>query len=81
MVEAEESDALYAKRNAVAAIFPYAVRQERDGQPEMLDVLRRILRAVEREGPTYNRAEGLIATLRSVMPPDIQQILHPSSQS
>ena len=41
MARAEKPDELRSKRNAVMALLPYAVWQERDGQLEMLDVFLR----------------------------------------
>jgi len=45
MAEAEDLDELCSKRKAITALLPYAVWQERDGQPEMLDTLLHAARA------------------------------------
>jgi hypothetical protein len=37
MVDSEDRGALRFKRKAITALLPYAIRQERNGQPEMLD--------------------------------------------
>jgi len=45
MAEAGFPDELHSKSKAVATLLPYAVWQERDGQPEILDTLLRAVRA------------------------------------
>ena len=37
MVDREDRGALRSKRKAITALLPYAIRRERNGQPEMLD--------------------------------------------
>jgi hypothetical protein len=37
MVDRKDRGALRSKRKAITVLLPYAIRQERDGQPEMLD--------------------------------------------
>jgi hypothetical protein len=43
MVDSEDRGTLQSKRKAITTLLPYVIRQERDGQPELLDTF---LRAV-----------------------------------
>ena len=45
MTETEDHRSLRSKRKAITAFLPYAVRQERDGHPEMLDTIFHAVRA------------------------------------
>ena len=39
MTETEDHRSLRSKRKAITAFLPYAVQQERDGHPKMLDTI------------------------------------------
>ena len=45
MAEAEVTDELCSKRKAITTLLPYAILQERDGQPEILDTFLHAVRA------------------------------------
>ena len=45
MAEAEDRHPLWSKSKAITALFPYAVWRERDGQPEMFDIILRAAKA------------------------------------
>jgi len=61
------------KRKAITTLLPYAVRQERERQPEMLDVLLRVARASRMLGFIWRHDSQFInvrpskATLRAVV--------------
>lgn len=65
MAEAENHYSLPSKRKAITALLSYAVWQERDGKPEMLDMILRIARASRILGFMWYCLNRFVATLLS----------------
>jgi len=65
LAEAEDDHSLQSKRKAITTLLPYAVWQERDGRPEMLDAFLHPARASREKQLTWNRTEQATATLLS----------------
>jgi len=63
MAEAEDHRPLQSKCKAIAALLPYAVWQERDGQPEVLDMLLHAIGASRERQFTWSRIERSAITL------------------
>ena len=61
MVEARNYNLLQSKYKAISALFPYAVWQERDGKPEVLDAFLSAARASKEREFTWRRAGGFSA--------------------
>ena len=57
MAEAEDYHPLHSKRKAITALLPHAVRQERDGQPEMLNAFLHAVRASKNEDFMWRHVE------------------------
>ena len=55
MAETEDQYSLWCKRKAITTFLPYAVRRERNGQPEMLDAFLHAARASRESGFTWCR--------------------------
>jgi len=55
LAEADDYHSLRFKRKAMVSLFPYAVWQERDGRPEMLDAILHAARASKERQLTWNR--------------------------
>jgi len=55
MVEGENWRPIEAKRKAITALLPYALRKERDGEPEMFDAFMRAVRASKDRDFTWRR--------------------------
>ena len=78
MVRGEEPEAVRAKRKAFATFSPYVLLRERDGEQEVLDLIRDIFRSVAgRERP--NGAEKFATALHDAMPSEIQRLFSPPS--
>ena len=69
MAEFENLDELRSKHKAVMALLLYAVLQEREGQPEMLDMLLRAVRASRTLDFTWYRIKPFAMTLFSKATP------------
>lgn len=69
MAEAEDPDELRSKRKVVTSLLPYAVWLERDGQPEVLDVLLHTARASRMLGFMWYRISRFVDTLLSEASP------------
>ena len=69
MVEAEDYRLLQSKRKAITALLPYAVWQERDGQPEMLDTILRAVRASRMTEFMWRHIDQFVSTLFSEASP------------
>lgn len=63
MIEVADPDLIYSKRKAITALFPYAVRRERDGQSELFGMFLRIAAASRRWGFMWRRVRPLVTTL------------------
>ena len=63
LVEATDLSQISSKYKAITAFFPYAVRQEGDGQRETLDAFLRAVRSSKRHGFMWNHIRPLIPTL------------------
>ena len=57
MIETEDLDGLCLKRKAITTLLPYAIWQELNGEPRMLDVLLYATRASKMLGFTWHRAK------------------------
>ena len=57
MAEAEDFHPLQSKRKAITALLPHAVRQERDGQPEMLDAFLHATRVSKKQDFMWRHVE------------------------
>ena len=69
LAEAEDHHSLRSKRKAVATLLPYAVWQERDGRPEMLDTFLHAARVSRERQLTWNRiAQAAIRLLSEASP-------------
>ena len=55
MAEDEDWRSIGLKRKAITALLPYAVRRERDGQPEMFDTFLQAARASKNRDFTWHR--------------------------
>ena len=69
MAEAEDYRPLQSKRKAITALLPYAVWQERDGQPEMLDTILRAVRASRMTEFMWRHIDQFVSTLFSEASP------------
>jgi len=69
MARAGDSDTLFSKRKATMALLPYMVRQEQDGQPEMLYMLQRAAGASKTLGFSWHHAEQFAIKLFSKATP------------
>ena len=65
MAEAEDYRSLPSKRKAITALLSYAVWQERDGKPEMLDMILRVARASRKPKFMWYQFDQFVATLLS----------------
>jgi len=63
MVEAADQGSICSRRKAISALFPYAVRQERDGKHEMLDAFLHVAEASDLRGYMWCRIEPFISAL------------------
>jgi len=63
MAEAEDHRQLQSKHKAIAALLPYAVWQERDSRPEMLDMLLHATRASREKQFTWPHIDQFAITL------------------
>ena len=69
MAEAEDYRPLESKRMAITTLLPYAVWQERDGQPETLDTIIRAIRASRMRDFMWYRVNFFFSTLLSEASP------------
>ena len=69
IAEVEDHPQLQSKRKAISALLPYAVWQERDGQPEMLDTILRASRASGMLRFIWHRVSGFVSILLSEASP------------
>ena len=69
MAEAEDHRPLRSKRLAITALLPYAVWQERDGQPETFDTIIRAARASRMWDLVWYRVSLFFSTLLSEASP------------
>ena len=65
MVKAEDPDTLCSKHKAVSTLLPYAIWQERDGKPEMLDTLLHAIRATRMLNPMWHHTNQYTGRLFS----------------
>lgn len=77
MAETERGLTVWNKRKAIAPLLPYAVWQERDGQPEMLDALLYAARASATSGFVWHHAIEFIDTLLSKATPRAVVLVSP----
>ena len=63
MLTAEDSQSLRSGRKAITALFPYAVRQERNGQHEMIAIFLRAARASNFTGFMWHHVRPFVNTL------------------
>ena len=76
MIEAEDHSPLHSKRKAITALLPYAVWQERDGRPEMLNTILRIA-GITRWKFIWYHAVQFISTLLSEASPHAVMLVSP----
>ena len=69
MIKADDHRSLQSKRKAISALLPYAVWQERDGQPEILDSILRAARASRMLTFVWYRADQFLSTKLSKASP------------
>ena len=69
MAESEDYRPLQSKRKAIIAILPYAVWRERDGQPEMFDMILYAVRASRMSEFMWRYVGRSVRTLFSVASP------------
>ena len=69
MAENEDFRPLRSKRKAITALLPYAVWQERDGQPEMFNVILHAVRASKMSEFMWRYVGQSVGTLLSVASP------------
>ena len=77
MVEAEDYHSLQSKRKAISALLPYAVWRERDGQPEMLDVILHAARASRMFRFMWCHVDQFVSTLFSEASPRAIALVSP----
>ena len=65
MAEADDRHLLQSKRKAISTLLPYAVWQERDGQPEMFDTILRAVRASRMSKFIWHHVDRSFSTLLS----------------
>ena len=58
MINSEDRGPLQSKRKAITTLLPYAIRRERDGQPDMLDIFLRAARASNEWAFTWHQFRG-----------------------
>lgn len=63
MAETEDRYSGWYKRKVTTTLLPFAVRQERNGQPEMLDTFLRVARASKELGFMWYRIKRFVGTL------------------
>ena len=63
MVAAADPAPIRLRHKAITAFFPYAARQEQNGQNEMLEILLRTVRASRKQGFIWHRIRPPITTL------------------
>ena len=69
MAEDEDHRPLRSKRKAISALLPYAVWQERDGQPEMLNAILRTAKASKILRFMWHHVDEFVSTLVSEASP------------
>lgn len=69
LVNAEDWHSLQCKRKAITSLLPYAVWQERDGRPEMLNMFLLAARASRERQLTWNRIDKTALMLLSEATP------------
>ena len=69
MIEAEDYHSLQSEHKAITALLPYAVWQERDGKPEMLDIILNAARASGMLGFMWCHIKRFVTTLLSKASP------------
>jgi hypothetical protein len=62
LTKADDWDTLRRKRKAIAALFPYAVWQERDGQRATLDVFLHAAKTCKMDGFMWHRIQPFVGT-------------------
>ena len=77
MAEAEDCLPLWPKQKAISALLPYAVWQERDGQPEMLDAVLHAVRASKVSLVAPGHVNQFISTLLSEASPRVIILVAP----
>lgn len=65
LTEADDWNTLRRKRKAVAALFPYAVLQEQNGQYAIFDVFLRAVKTTKLDGFMWHRVQPFVSTLLS----------------
>ena len=63
MIETVDLGQIRSKRETITALFPYAVRRNQGGQPELLEVFLRLARASGQWGFMWHRVRLLVITL------------------
>ena len=69
MTDAENYRLLRSRHKAITALLPYAVREERDGRPEMFDAFLHAARAARLRNFVWKRVKEIVATLISEASP------------
>ena len=69
MAEAEDYDLLRSKRKAITTLFPWAVWRERDGQPEMFNMILRATGASRTSTFMWHHVDQFTSTLLSEASP------------
>jgi len=77
MADAEDRRPLYFKRKQIIAFLPYAVWQEQDGKPEMLDTFLRAARGSRSLWFSWYRVRRSIVTLLSEASPRTTVLVSP----
>ena len=77
MAQAEDRDSLQSKRNAITALLPHAVWQERAGRPEMLDVILRAAGASRMLRFAWDRVNEFLSTMLSKASPRAVALVSP----
>ena len=78
MIEAGDLDKLRSKHKPLEALLPYAVWQEKRGQPEMFDMLLRTARTSGRLASKWRRVEPFVVGLLSKATPRAIVFISPS---
>ena len=77
MAEAENRNPLWYKREAITALLPYAVWEERDGRPEMFNTILHAAGASRRGEFMWNHITEFISTLFSEASPRAATLASP----
>lgn len=63
MIDAPDPDSIYSRRKAITAFFPYAAREEQNGQFETLDTFLRTARASREQGFMWHCVKPFVTSL------------------